>query len=57
NEDGQQIKELISRSSIRRQDISIISSLNPQQTKQHLIVSQEKAKQAIITILQLTFIT
>ncbi|CAF1309416.1 unnamed protein product [Rotaria sordida] len=39
--------------SIRRQGTSIISSLNPEQTKQHLIVSQEKGKQAMITILQL----
>ncbi|CAF1322792.1 unnamed protein product, partial [Rotaria sordida] len=53
NEHGQQIKQLLSTNSIRRQGMCIMSSLNPEQTKQHLIVSQEKGKQAMITILQL----
>ncbi|CAF4256832.1 unnamed protein product, partial [Rotaria sp. Silwood2] len=53
NEHGQQIKQLLGTNSIRRQGMCIMSSLNPEQTKQHLIVSQEKGKQAMITILQL----
>ncbi|UJR08441.1 hypothetical protein I4U23_012711 [Adineta vaga] len=53
NEHGQQIKQLLSTNSIRRQGMCIMSSINLDQTKQHLIVSQEKGKQAMITILQL----
>jgi len=53
NEHGQQIKQLLGTNSIRRQGMCIMSSLNPDQSKQHLIVSQEKGKQAMITVLQL----
>ncbi|CAF3628387.1 unnamed protein product [Adineta steineri] len=53
NEHGQQIKQLLSTNSIRRQGMCIMSSINSDQTKQHLIVSQEKGKQAMITVLQL----
>ncbi|CAF4415814.1 unnamed protein product, partial [Adineta steineri] len=40
NEHGQQIKQLLSTNSIRRQGMCIMSSINSDQTKQHLIVSQ-----------------
>ncbi|CAF4534200.1 unnamed protein product, partial [Rotaria magnacalcarata] len=53
NEHGQQIKQLLGTNSIRRQGMCVMSSLNPEQSKQHLIVSQEKGKQAMITVLQL----
>jgi len=53
NEHGQQIKQLLGTNSIRRQGMCIMSSLNCDQSKQHLIVSQEKGKQAMITVLQL----
>jgi len=53
NEHGQQIKQLLSTNSIRRQGMCIMSSINSDQSKQHLIVSQEKGKQAMITVLQL----
>ncbi|CAM4878013.1 unnamed protein product [Rotaria socialis] len=54
NEHGQQIKQLLGTNSIRRQGMCIMSSLNSEQSKQHLIVSQEKGKQAMITVLQLS---
>ncbi|CAF0847863.1 unnamed protein product, partial [Didymodactylos carnosus] len=50
-EHGQQIKQLLSTNSIRRQGMCIMS--NGEQ-KQHLVVSQEKGKQSMITILQLS---
>lgn len=53
NEHGQQIKQLLGTNSIRRQGMCIMSSLNSDQSKQHLIVSQEKGKQTMITVLQL----
>lgn len=52
NEHGQQIKQLLSTNSIRRQGMCIMSSIKPEQSKQHLVVSQEKGKQAMITIVQ-----
>ena len=53
NEHGQQIKQLLSTNSIRRQGMSILSSYRSDPSKQHLIISQEKDKQAMITIAQL----
>jgi E3 ubiquitin-protein ligase UBR4 len=53
NEHGPQIKQLLSTNSIRRQGMCIMSSLNPDQSKQQLIISQEKGKQAMITVVQL----
>ena len=53
NEHGQQIKQLLSTNSVRRQSMCIMSSFNIDQSKPYLIVSQEKNKQSMITILQL----
>ena len=53
NEHGQQIKQLLSTNSIRRQGMSILSSYHSDPSKQHLIISQERGKQAMITIAQL----
>ena len=48
NEHGQQIKQLLSTNSIRRQGMCLI-----EHNRQHLVVSQEKGKQSMITIVQL----